>query len=73
MALYCVQRILLLRVRIAYCKNESPLTIDISRLELSCMDAIVEQQVDLAKGSIFRLWQTEPTPYRAEEIGSRIE
>jgi hypothetical protein len=41
--------------------------------ELARVDVVIEQQVNLAKGKPLCLWQTEPAPYIAEQVGAGIE
>lgn len=49
------------------------LTIDFSFLPLPCGDFVFKEQVDLAKCTVFGLWETEETPDDTEQVGACVE
>lgn len=53
--------------------DEEQLTINLGMLELSCMDVVVEEQVNLSESAVLRLRKAEPTPDVAEKVGACIE
>lgn len=49
------------------------LTVDTSGLELSDMNTVLKQEVNLAKSAAFGFWKSEPAPYITEQVGACVE
>lgn len=47
--------------------------IDLGVLELASRDFVFKQNVNLAKGTVLGLGQTEPAPDKAEQVGAGVE
>lgn len=54
--------------------GEQPeLTINFGILELPGGNFVLEQDVDLSKGTILGLWKAEPTPNETKQVSTGIE